>query len=164
MRNFNPGNDRSRGRNDSPRRSFGGGRDSERPSLHDAVCDECGKDCQVPFRPSGGKPIYCSDCFETKGGRDNNRSSWRGSRDRNFDNRDSRGPSRNDAGDRGTSQLAEKIGILNTKLDTIIRLLSAAEEKKSASVEVKPEKNENKKSKSPKTKPAKKSRKPKTKS
>jgi CxxC-x17-CxxC domain-containing protein len=28
-----------------------------------AVCSSCGKDAQVPFRPTSGKPVYCSDCF-----------------------------------------------------------------------------------------------------
>ncbi len=29
----------------------------------DAVCSNCGKKCQVPFRPDGEKPVYCKDCF-----------------------------------------------------------------------------------------------------
>jgi len=144
MRNFNSGN-RSRDRRDSSRRNFGGrdfgGRDSGRPLLHDAVCDECGKDCQVPFRPSGDKPIYCSDCFEKKGGRDSGRSSWRGSRNRSFDHGDSRGSSGGNTGDRGTLQLAEKIGTLNTKLDRIIDLLASGGEKKPSSIEVRSRKN-----------------------
>lgn len=111
MKNFNFGN-RSRDRRSSSRRDFSG-RDSMRSSLHDAVCDECGKDCQVPFKPRGDKPIYCSDCFEKKGGRDSNRSNWKGSSDRSI------------------SQLIEKIEILNTKLETIINLLSSTGEKKS---------------------------------
>jgi CxxC-x17-CxxC domain-containing protein len=28
-----------------------------------AVCAECGKECKVPFQPTEGKPVYCSDCF-----------------------------------------------------------------------------------------------------
>ena len=28
-----------------------------------AVCARCGKQTQVPFRPSGNRPVYCSDCF-----------------------------------------------------------------------------------------------------
>jgi len=43
----------------------GGGRDRE-VSMHKAVCDECHKSCEVPFRPSGDKPVYCSDCFSSK--------------------------------------------------------------------------------------------------
>lgn len=26
-------------------------------------CSECGKDTEVPFKPSGDRPVYCSDCF-----------------------------------------------------------------------------------------------------
>ena len=28
----------------------------------------CGKEAQVPFRPTSGKPVYCSDCFRTQRG------------------------------------------------------------------------------------------------
>jgi len=36
--------------------------------MHDAKCAECGKDCQVPFKPSGDKPVLCGDCYrKTKG-------------------------------------------------------------------------------------------------
>lgn len=65
MRTFS--NDRFTGRRNSG--GFGGGR-SERPTMYDAVCDKCGKNCKVPFRPSGEKPVYCSDCFEREGSND----------------------------------------------------------------------------------------------
>jgi CxxC-x17-CxxC domain-containing protein len=35
-------------------------------TMHKAICDECHKSCEVPFRPSGDKPVYCSDCFSGK--------------------------------------------------------------------------------------------------
>jgi len=57
--------DRSGGRGDSgrfDRRDRGGRR--ERPEMTDVVCDKCGKDCQVPFKPTSSKPIFCSECFE----------------------------------------------------------------------------------------------------
>lgn len=41
---------------------FGGG-DRERPQMHEAICSDCGKKCEVPFKPIGGKPIFCSQCF-----------------------------------------------------------------------------------------------------
>lgn len=45
------------------------GRQSDRPRvLHPAVCSQCGKDTEVPFVPSGDKPVYCSDCFESRRG------------------------------------------------------------------------------------------------
>ena len=33
--------------------------------MFDAVCAECGKTAQVPFQPTGARPVYCSDCFQT---------------------------------------------------------------------------------------------------
>lgn len=32
--------------------------------MFDATCSDCGKATQVPFRPTGGRPIYCRDCFQ----------------------------------------------------------------------------------------------------
>jgi CxxC-x17-CxxC domain-containing protein len=32
--------------------------------MYPAVCDNCGKETEVPFQPTSGKPVYCSDCFE----------------------------------------------------------------------------------------------------
>jgi CxxC-x17-CxxC domain-containing protein len=34
-----------------------------RRELFDVVCDECGQQTQVPFRPSQDRPVYCRDCF-----------------------------------------------------------------------------------------------------
>ena len=34
--------------------------------MFDAVCVECGKECQVPFKPTEGKAVYCSECFAAK--------------------------------------------------------------------------------------------------
>ncbi len=31
--------------------------------MYSAVCAQCGKDCEVPFEPRDGRPVYCSDCF-----------------------------------------------------------------------------------------------------
>ncbi len=42
----------------------GFGRMSRPPrEMHDAVCAACGAETQVPFRPSGDRPVYCRDCF-----------------------------------------------------------------------------------------------------
>ncbi len=32
--------------------------------MYDAVCSNCGAETQVPFRPSGNRPVYCNDCFK----------------------------------------------------------------------------------------------------
>ena len=41
----------------------GGGYSRGPREMFDAVCARCGKDTQVPFRPTGARPVYCSDCF-----------------------------------------------------------------------------------------------------
>lgn len=42
--------------------TYASGYGSQR-EMHDVVCAQCGKNTQVPFRPSSGRPVYCSDCF-----------------------------------------------------------------------------------------------------
>ncbi len=43
---------------------YGGGGYRQR-QMHPAVCASCGKDCEVPFEPRNGRPVYCSDCYAT---------------------------------------------------------------------------------------------------
>lgn len=31
-----------------------------------AVCASCGAETQVPFKPTGEKPVYCRDCYQSK--------------------------------------------------------------------------------------------------
>jgi CxxC-x17-CxxC domain-containing protein len=33
-----------------------------------AKCSQCGQDCEVPFKPTEGKPIYCRECYKKKKG------------------------------------------------------------------------------------------------
>ncbi len=44
-------------------RGYGGGFNSGPREMHPVVCAECGIDTEVPFRPRGDRPVYCSDCF-----------------------------------------------------------------------------------------------------
>ncbi len=73
MGNFSRDGKRSGGRGFSRggfggrRSSFGGGRSGSDRQMHTATCSECGDECQVPFRPTGEKPIFCSSCFEKQG-------------------------------------------------------------------------------------------------
>ena len=46
----------------------GGYRDRGPREMFAATCSNCGKEAQVPFRPTSGKPVYCSDCFRTMRG------------------------------------------------------------------------------------------------
>lgn len=105
-------------RSSSPRRfSRGGGDSDDRPRRRDSgrgrgrddaygrerrpvemtkvICSDCGEECEVPFKPTSSKPVFCSDCFTKKGG-----SSSRGG-----------GPSGKD------------LEIINEKLDKIMEAL-----------------------------------------
>ncbi len=31
--------------------------------MHKATCSDCGNECEVPFKPTEGKPVRCRDCF-----------------------------------------------------------------------------------------------------
>ena len=63
------------GRNDKPDRRQSRGnsfkddrRDTPRMNreMFDATCSKCNKACKVPFKPTQGKPVSCSDCFVRK--------------------------------------------------------------------------------------------------
>ncbi len=81
-------------------RDFRGGRDSDRP-MFDAVCSNCGNKCRIPFQPRDDKPVFCSDCFEKKGGDP-----------RTAQNRAA-----------GQPNYEEKFKALNAKLDKILAIL-----------------------------------------
>ncbi|MFH1506698.1 MAG: CxxC-x17-CxxC domain-containing protein [archaeon] len=34
--------------------------------MHKATCAECGCECEVPFKPTEGKPVYCKECFSKR--------------------------------------------------------------------------------------------------
>jgi len=99
--------------------------------MHQAICSQCGKDCQVPFRPTGDKPIYCSDCYEKLG---NNSNSWSYGDDRpqrpSYGDRNSGGNrsfsnNRDFGGGRSFSKPADnrQMEMVAKKLDRIIELL-----------------------------------------
>jgi len=86
---------------------FGGG-DRGRSSFGEkkmftATCDNCGNSCEVPFRPTGEKPVYCKDCFGKMGGRS-------GSRDQGQQSS-------------GQSDVAAQLKAMNSKLDAILHAL-----------------------------------------
>jgi CxxC-x17-CxxC domain-containing protein len=113
------------GGNNFRKPSFGGKRDSSFMSrdkqMFNATCDKCARQCEVPFKPTGDKPVYCSDCFEKNGSainRNNDRSN-----------------------EKPTNQYKEQFDALNAKLDRIIKILipmvPVKEEKKELVVEKK---------------------------
>ena len=64
-------------RGDSPRRNTRKNSNDRRPFNRDSrgrdkiertkvTCSECKSECEVPFKPTSNKPIYCDDCFAKK--------------------------------------------------------------------------------------------------
>ena len=43
-----------------------GGYERAPREMFSATCSNCGREAQVPFRPTSGKPVYCSDCFKSQ--------------------------------------------------------------------------------------------------
>jgi len=41
----------------------GGGFNSGPREMHKTTCADCGNECEVPFKPTEGRPVYCRDCF-----------------------------------------------------------------------------------------------------
>jgi CxxC-x17-CxxC domain-containing protein len=96
--------------------------------MHKAICDKCGKACEVPFKPTSGKPIYCSECFEKEGK------------------------------NKGSNQSKGQFEVMNAKLDKILEALSSSVSTKETEKRKTVKKETTKKSKSSKTKPKAKSK------
>ena len=129
----NRGSDDDRGRNRNfggdrgENRGFGGRRDRERPEMHKAICSNCGKECEVPFKPTGSKPVFCNDCFRNK--KNDSSSNFRDRGNRDFGERNSRPRFDNkqsyqkDSGKSADNYRAQ-FEMLNTKLDKILKRLA----------------------------------------
>jgi CxxC-x17-CxxC domain-containing protein len=103
--------------------SFARGSGPTRGPSFDAVCSGCGKDCKVPFRPNGSKPVYCTNCFKREGntpnpsfsgGNSSSRPSFRDAREQR-----SAPPS----GGSDSRELQEQLRVINSKLDAILRAM-----------------------------------------
>ena len=57
------------GGNSSGGRRFGGGYGRNNSfnqgprEMHKAICSDCKQDCEVPFKPTEGKPVFCKECY-----------------------------------------------------------------------------------------------------
>jgi len=128
-RSFGGGN---RGRSFGGNRGgFGGGREDRQ--MFSAICDKCGAECQLPFRPTGEKPVYCSNCFEKTGGRDGGERNFGGNRDfggnnRRFESRDTK--------DYSQDNTRAEIEAINQKLDKILSILNSSKEFKKVTLPV----------------------------
>ena len=106
---------RSGGRNFNNRDNRGSrnGRNSNDIEMHKTICAECNSECEVPFKPRGDKPVYCSDCFD----KNKNQNSGR----RNFSGRTS-----------GSDQNKELLTSIDSKLEQILEVLKSSSQTKLA--------------------------------
>ncbi|MPM69774.1 hypothetical protein SDC9_116722 [bioreactor metagenome] len=87
--------------------------------MFSAICDKCGAECELPFRPTGDKPVYCSNCFEKTSGRDGGNRDF-GGNNRRFDSRDTK--------DYTKDNTRAEIEAINQKLDKILSILNSSKE------------------------------------
>jgi len=141
MGNYNKGGRSNDGRHDrkfSGKRNFGGDRrggggfggshDRESREMFRATCSNCGNQCEVPFRPTGEKPVLCSTCFNVNRQHDHrdqrgDRHSFGGNRQDRFESGRAR-----ERGGAMSEDLARKLDQLNKKLDRILIQLKPAQD------------------------------------
>lgn len=97
------------------RGGFGGGK---RP-MFQAVCSKCGKDCEIPFKPSGARPVFCSNCFEHEGQVSGDR--FGGNK---FGGKPSFGGGTFNPVAKSNEQFKAQFDTLNIKLDKILKALA----------------------------------------
>lgn len=140
----------------APRRDFGGrpsfggdrggfrggagaGKFGRATELHQAICADCGKSCEVPFKPNGRKPVYCKDCFSRNEG--GGESGSRPARDFSVTPRAPFKPSPAPVSDKRIDDLKIQMDSVNYKLEKLIKMLegSKAEAPKPAPAPIKAE-------------------------
>ena len=100
----------------------GGFRQSE---MFSTTCAECHKTCEVPFRPNGEKPVYCSDCFRNKGGASDfpQRDNRGESRGRDFAKREFSPSPRPQFDGGNTADLKKQLDSMSSKLDRLMEMV-----------------------------------------
>jgi len=73
------GNSGKRDRRDSGRRGRGD------VQMTKVICSGCGDECEVPFKPTSKKPIFCNTCFTKKEQGSSRRSGSKGHSDKDLD-------------------------------------------------------------------------------
>ena len=45
-------------------------------SFTQVICSDCNKECEVPFKPSGDRPVYCKECFAKRKDRSQHKENY----------------------------------------------------------------------------------------
>jgi CxxC-x17-CxxC domain-containing protein len=148
-------------------RSTNRGFDQGATEMFSATCAQCGKRCEVPFRPTGERPVFCRDCFRSQEhvpGRNSNGEEHRGMHNSPV----SRGGERTEREFRphptktyspdGLDSLKRQIIALESKVDRILQIV--AKRSASPTLATPPEEEVAHPAPSPTTKPRKRTEKP----
>ena len=103
--------------------------------MFQATCSDCGKSCEVPFRPVEGRPVFCRDCFAKNAPESASHSPREGGAfkkpfDRFEKRHDARPPFRPESSPSpridGTQMIAltAQLEVLNLKLDRLIQTIA----------------------------------------
>ena len=103
-----------------------GGGNSGRMELFTATCAKCGKPCEVPFRPTGERPVYCRDCF---GGNKNGAMPQQNRPQENFRPREAGpvAPLRPQVEDKRIDSIRAELALMNAKLERIVEMIGVIE-------------------------------------
>lgn len=92
-----------------------GNHEFRQAQMHSAICAECGKSCEVPFRPNGEKPVYCNNCFAKN----------KPQGERSFSSNSSSAPASRPSFDAGqNNEMKKQLDIVISKLDKVMEILS----------------------------------------
>lgn len=99
-----------------------------RSMMFEAVCSQCQRDCQVPFRPNGRKPVLCSTCFGkqvSSGASFGGGKSFGGDRAPRQFNADRPARPASHSSSQPTENYRAQFEMLNSKIDRILNMLLA---------------------------------------
>lgn len=88
--------------------------------LHHSRCDSCGVECDLPFKPTSNKPVYCRSCFRKNQNNESKTNHLRDFKSSEFGSKDRRNSFNNSKNSINSSIELEQI---NRKLDKIMKAL-----------------------------------------
>lgn len=96
--------------------------------LFSATCADCGRRCEVPFRPAAGKPVYCRECFAKRRGEGSPREPVRApAQTGNAPRPQSGTPAKPQAAPPVQfAELKRELDVMNAKLDTLLQKFEGA--------------------------------------
>jgi len=98
-------------------RKFGGYNDGHK-QMFPAICSQCQQNCEVPFRPTGDRPVFCSNCFKKQGGPPARFAP------KSFGHKPEFRPTQGGSANTGGGVTRAQFDSLNAKLDKILTILN----------------------------------------